>query len=84
MTSRPITMAAEHASMNANGRTARLAALCVESIVGVRSTTSTALRRRFVLDLLVPAFFLSARRLIGGSNFIVTADLQGQIAWRGQ
>jgi len=80
--SRPITIAAEHASMNMKGRTARPASLGAESIVGLRSANSTALKRRLVQDTLWPLPFLSAchfdRRqvMIAASHFIVIADLQ--------
>jgi hypothetical protein len=37
-------MTAEHASMKTKGRKAQRAALCGESIVGLRSANSTALK----------------------------------------
>jgi hypothetical protein len=37
-------MTAEHASIKTKGRMARRAALCGESIVGLRSANSTALK----------------------------------------
>jgi hypothetical protein len=64
--------------MNMKGRTARLASLGAESIVGLRSANSTALKRKSFRMLFwpMPALSLGACRLIGGSHFIVIADVQ--------
>src|SRR5262249_11309915 len=88
-TSRPITMAAEHTSMNTKGRRARPASLGASSIVGLKFANATLLTARLLQDAHKPLPVdrresFHHHRTPASPKFTPNLTFAPKPAWRGQ